>query len=114
VTLEVLREHPVGAFCGIGNPEAFRQTLLGLGARPGAFRTYADHHTYSREDVADLCAWGRSLPPDALLVTTQKDLVKLRVTQLGEKPLWALRIRLELATGQDELEHKLVEVLAPP
>ncbi len=34
--LTLLRERPVAAFCGIGNPEAFRRTLVDL----GAFRVY--------------------------------------------------------------------------
>src|SRR5262249_44114133 len=42
--LELLAGRPVAAFCGIGNPEAFRRTLAGLGAELRAFRTFPDHH----------------------------------------------------------------------
>src|SRR5262249_19974185 len=49
--LALLAGRPVAAFCGLGNPEAFRRTLLGLGAAVGAFRTFPDHHAYGREDV---------------------------------------------------------------
>ena len=110
--LQGLTERPVAAFCGIGNPEAFRRTLAALGARVCAFRTFPDHHPYTREDVQDLRQWARQQAPDCVVVTTQKDLVKLRLTQLGSRPLWALRIRLQVEAGQDVLERKLQEVLS--
>ena len=46
------------------------------------------------------------------MVTTQKDQVKLRITHLGERPLWALRVRLEVGAGREELERTLLAVVA--
>jgi hypothetical protein len=46
-----------------------------------------------------------------MIVTTQKDLVKLRLAQLGNRPLWALRIGLHIAAGQEVLERKLLTVV---
>jgi hypothetical protein len=42
---------------------------------------------------------------------TQKDLVKLRLTHLGERELWALRVQLHVAAEQDVLDRKLKEAL---
>jgi tetraacyldisaccharide 4'-kinase len=108
-----LQGRPVAAFCGIGNPEAFRQTLLGLGARVEAFRTFPDHHAYTRGDVDDLTAWARRQAADTVVVTTQKDLVKLRLTRLGPYELWALRVRLHVEAGQDALDLQLSLVPGP-
>ena len=58
--LDRLRGRPVAAFCGIGNPEAFRRTLRDLGADVVAFRTFPDHHAYARADVEELRAWARA------------------------------------------------------
>jgi tetraacyldisaccharide 4'-kinase len=110
--LERLRGRPVAAFCGLGNPEAFRRTLLGLGADVAAFRTFPDHHGYTRADVADLTAWARQQPPECVVVTTQKDLVKLRLTRLGPCELWALRVRLHVEAGQDLLDRQLERVIS--
>jgi tetraacyldisaccharide 4'-kinase len=108
--LELLRERPVAAFCGLGNPEAFRMTLLRLGARLRAFRTFPDHHAYSRDDVEALHAWERELGEEGLLVvTTQKDLVKLRLPSLERAPLWSLRIRLQVRRGQEVLDRLLLD-----
>ena len=92
--LTLLRDRPVAGFCGIGNPEAFRRTLTDLGARVCAFRTYADHHPYTRADIEELRRWA-NLQQDCVVVTTQKDLVKLRLSDLAGHPLWALRIALQ-------------------
>jgi len=111
--LAALQSSPIAAFCGLGNPEAFRRTLIDLGATLSAFRVFPDHHAYTRDDVEDLRTWSRSLPRGCLLVTTQKDLVKLRVSALGDCPLWALRIRLHVETGEDVLTQRLRSVLGP-
>jgi hypothetical protein len=42
-----------------------------------------------------------------VLVTTQKDLVKIGLDQLGERELWALHIQLHITSGQDALEEGL-------
>jgi tetraacyldisaccharide 4'-kinase len=109
--LEVLKGRPVAAFCGLGNPEAFRHTLQSLGARVADFQTFPDHHAYNRTDVEDLHRWARQQATDCVMVTTQKDLVKLRLDQLGGLPLWALRIRLHFEAGQDALDRNLRRVL---
>jgi tetraacyldisaccharide 4'-kinase len=106
-----LRSRPVAAFCGLGNPEAFRRTLLDLGANVVAFRTFPDHHGYTRADVDDLQRWAGQQPGECLVVTSQKDLVKLRLGQLGGRPLWALRVSLHVEAGQELLDRKLEEVV---
>jgi tetraacyldisaccharide 4'-kinase len=109
--LALLKEKPTLAFCGLGNPEAFRQTLLQLGADIKAFRTFPDHHSYSRSDVEELRMWARQQVTDCLVVTTQKDLVKLRLIQLGGHDLYALRVRLQFTTGRDVFDRKLLNLV---
>jgi tetraacyldisaccharide 4'-kinase len=109
---EHLANRQVAAFCGIGNPEAFRKTLTGLGASVVAFKTYSDHHLYSQRDVEDLRNWARGQETASLVMTTQKDLVKLHLTRLEDKELWALRIGLQVETGQEVLNQKLQAVIA--
>jgi tetraacyldisaccharide 4'-kinase len=111
--LDILRDGPMAAFCGLGNPEAFRRTLLDLGAQPLDFRVYPDHHAYNRADVEALQRWANGLPAGSSVVTTQKDLVKLRLCRLGDRPLWCLRIRLRVESGQDVLDERLQSVLPP-
>ncbi|MBI3822585.1 MAG: tetraacyldisaccharide 4'-kinase [Planctomycetes bacterium] len=107
IDLQALQSRPIAAFCGLGNPEAFRQTLQRLGLYVIGWRTFPDHHPYLKDDVEDLRNWARQLPPDTAVVTTQKDLVKLRLDRLGDRELWALRIELQITSGQEALEERL-------
>jgi tetraacyldisaccharide 4'-kinase len=109
--LDRLRDRPVVAFCGIGNPAAFQQTLTGLGLTVAAFRPFPDHHAYPRTDIEALIAWALRQARDCIVVTTQKDLVKLRRTHLGDRELWALRICLAFEAGQETFDQKLRDVI---
>jgi tetraacyldisaccharide 4'-kinase len=105
--VETLRGRAVAGFCGIGNPAAFRRTIESLGATVADFRTFPDHHGYTRADVDDLTRWADTLPPDTLVLTTQKDWVKLRVGSLGGRPLRAVRIGLAFRDGQEAFDAAL-------
>jgi tetraacyldisaccharide 4'-kinase len=109
--LALLCDRPVAAFCGLGNPEAFRRTLCDQGAVLTDLRVFPDHHAYTRADVERLQEWAQAQPEDAVVVTTQKDLVKLRLRDLGGRPLWAVRIRLAFRAGQMDLDALLERVL---
>ena len=74
--IETLRGEPVAAFCGIGNPAAFRHTLQQCGYRAVAFREFPDHHGYDRADVESLIGWAEGLEVRAV-ICTHKDLVKI-------------------------------------
>lgn len=105
--VEDLRGKTVAAFCGLGNPEAFRQTLAQLGVQLAGWRTFRDHHDYTAQDLDELRGWIAAQSVDAV-VTSQKDLVKINLEVLGERPLWALRIALEVTQGREALEHAVL------
>lgn len=63
-------------FAGIGHPQAFVTTVRSLGIEVVGRRFLPDHHNYRRRDIDSLRHPGRFLPHD-LLITTEKDAVKL-------------------------------------
>lgn len=90
--LEVLRNANVVAFAGIARPASFEKTLLTLDADLVSFRHFPDHYRYGNADL-------RMLIEDAsrsasLLVTTEKDGVKLR--PFSPRGVWMLRVGLEV------------------
>lgn len=107
--LESVHGQTVAAFCGLGHPEAFQKTLGQLGTVVGAFRTFPDHHPYTREDVDDLTAWAASTSAMHVL-TSQKDLVKLQLERLGHIPLWAVQISLRVVSNGPALETALEQI----
>ena len=84
-SVATLAGRDVVAFCGIGRPEKFRETLEVLGAKIRAFHAFADHHPYSEAEARML----GEADDAALLVTTEKDHVRLR----GSPALEALAVR---------------------
>jgi tetraacyldisaccharide 4'-kinase len=110
-TLDSLRDMPVAAFCGLGNPAGFRHTIETCGYRLADFREFPDHHCYSRADIEDLAAWAERLNAGAVLCT-HKDLVKIGLNHLGKLPLWAVQVEIEFLTGQDALESRLLALIA--
>jgi tetraacyldisaccharide 4'-kinase len=98
--LERLVGARIVAFAGIGNPAAFRTSLENLGADLAGFRPFPDHHDYAAGDLAAIRDWATELRAD-LVVTTLKDLVKVRADRLGDIPLFALEIALEILPGGD-------------
>ena len=109
-TLDSMSQHPIAAFCGIGNPSAFRETLTSSGLKVKGLREFPDHHEFSRQDVESLADWVSQDQDIQAVVCTHKDLVKISVDQLGNKPLYALAIDLEVQVGREELESALLSV----
>lgn len=101
----------VAAFCGIGNPAGFWQTLHNLGCNLIDQKLFPDHFQYQHDDVQALQHWATQLPANTWIITTQKDWVKLRIDQLGDKPLWSLRIALEITQGHTAFESALLNVM---
>ncbi len=94
IGLEWARERRVAAFCGIGRPRGFRDTLTALGARIVDWAVYPDHHPYSKNDLAVIGDSAARAGAKAV-VTTAKDLARLDVAGLiGD--LYVLEIELEI------------------
>jgi tetraacyldisaccharide 4'-kinase len=109
-SLEELSGKSVAAFCGIGNPEGFRRTLATLGAKLIDFRVFPDHHDYTAADISSLERWVAGSRAN-LVLTTQKDSVKLRAASLGAAPLRALKIGLEITAGREIMDDLLARLL---
>ncbi len=107
---ESLAGSAVAAFCGIGNPAGFRHTLEASGYKVAAFREFPDHHCYNRRNLKSLADWAARLDVAAVLCT-HKDLVKLDVDQLGDRPLRAVSVGLEILAGQEKFEDRLRKLL---
>lgn len=73
---EALRGKPLFAYSGIGHPIKFFSALKRQGLDVAKERGFADHHPYSQEDARELLGIARER--GAMLVTTEKDAMRLR------------------------------------
>ncbi len=97
-TLHDLQGRRVAAFCGLGNPQNFWNTLEWLGLNATYRWAFADHHAYTPVDIARLAHQARAHGAD-LLVTTEKDRMNLPEnldSSLKKMNLAWLEIDLEL------------------
>jgi tetraacyldisaccharide 4'-kinase len=93
--LSELAGGPVAAFCGIGQPERFRQDLLQAGLQVPLFVPFPDHHWYTDEDLKALSRRARKAGVTQW-ITTEKDFVRLSREQARSYPIGRLRISVEV------------------
>lgn len=96
----------VYAFCAIGNPEGFRETLIEAGARLTGFRTFRDHHPFSAVEIGEIVR--EASRAQSVIVTTEKDAVRIPGVP-EDAPFFALRIRMEIAP-EEELHARVLAV----
>ncbi|MGE5840760.1 MAG: tetraacyldisaccharide 4'-kinase [Deltaproteobacteria bacterium] len=95
-----IRGKRIVAFAGIARPEAFRETLAALGAEIAHLESFRDHHVFLASDFQNLAAESRRHRAD-LLVTTEKDYVRLGRMATAEKRLAYLTIQFRIVSGTE-------------
>jgi tetraacyldisaccharide 4'-kinase len=95
---------PVGAFCGVGNPQSFFNHLRRTGFELALQRTFRDHHNYQQSDVDRLVAEARANGAVSI-ITTAKDAVKLSSLHF-EISCYVLEIRISI-----EDEAQLIQMI---
>jgi tetraacyldisaccharide 4'-kinase len=87
------------AFCGVARPSSFDRSLRQAGLEPSALRAFADHHPFSALELEGLEAEAARRGAE-WLVTTEKDLERLRPWSPRTARLAALRVELEMEDGE--------------
>jgi tetraacyldisaccharide 4'-kinase len=73
--IDVIRDCPVFAFTGIGNPAAFEKMLRRYAPDVRGFHAFPDHHAYTTDDLRSVIADAQAAGAQAI-ITTEKDWVK--------------------------------------
>jgi tetraacyldisaccharide 4'-kinase len=123
---DVWRELPMGALAarralgvaGLADPQPFYATLREWDARLDDFLEFPDHHDYTLDDWKMIASRSRGLD---LVVTTEKDLVKLERFPFAKDKLAAVRISMDIEEGERlvesvvaAIERRQAELSAPP
>jgi len=98
------------AFCGIGTPDHFRQTLQALKVEIVAFAVFPDHHPYTRLEIEQLIKMANQHDV-ATIVTTEKDGIRLRGLQLWTKQVWELRVRTTIVAQEAAWETSILNTV---
>lgn len=97
LSLDTLFGKTVFAFCGIGNPASFKDSLLRLEADVRGFEIFGDHIIYGRQDIVRIHDNAKRCAAD-WIVTTEKDIIKLKGFPLPEN-LVSLQIDFAVDIG---------------
>ncbi len=101
---------PLYGFCGIAGPESFKRTLELSGVKLTGFQAFADHQDYSETKIESLLQKAKNAGA-AGLITTEKDLVKLRRLPPVDLPLLALPVQLRFTKDFDRfLTDRLADI----
>jgi len=107
-----LRGQKVFAFCGIGNPNAFFETLCELRLNIAGTKVYNDHHRYRQSDIEDIYEQAKYCRAEVVL-TTEKDWTKTALL-CGEKldmPFAYLEVELDFVEGAEEIAGLIEEAI---
>jgi tetraacyldisaccharide 4'-kinase len=98
------------ALTGIADPASFYHSLQEWEVETAEILEFPDHHRYSQADWHTISAVGQKVD---LIVTTEKDLVKLERFPFATRKLVALRVRLEIEHEERllaDIERQLMKV----
>lgn len=84
----------VFAFCGIGNPKPFKDTLFPLIGELKGLMVFKDHHQYNNAEIRMITGNAEKSGAD-WIVTTEKDIMRLKTFSLPDNVL-ALRIEFDI------------------
>jgi tetraacyldisaccharide 4'-kinase len=103
-TIERLKGSKIYAFCGIGNPNTFFNTIEALGAEITGSKVYNDHYQYTQASLADIYTQARHTGAD-LILTTQKDWTKIKRLKPDKKDIQLayLAVEIKFITARDRL-----------
>ena len=91
--LDSLKGRKIIALSGVANPVYFSSILRKCGAEIIRETIFPDHHFYTPEDLSSIEEKGKGAD---CIVTTEKDMVKLKRLDIHRLPVRALRIELKI------------------
>lgn len=112
IPIEELKNKSLAAFSGIAVPESFEQFLLNLGAILLEKERFVDHHRFTQEELN--LFFDKAVAAGAeLIVTTEKDAVRLPNGLQSPIPLYFLRLEIEILKGDHDFEKAISEICFP-
>jgi tetraacyldisaccharide 4'-kinase len=98
---------------GIANPKPLRQ-LLTLQAASYEWMGYPDHHIFTMDDLAEIKKQFAAMPSPAIVLTTEKDAVRLEKFQgdLAELPLYVIPVQPRFLWDEGRFQEQVLRFVA--
>lgn len=109
LSLDSFKGKSVAVFSGIGNPQGFEDCVSSLEIKIAKAFRFADHHDYTQADIDSIIKAARQMNLD-VIITTQKDAVKIRELQIRGAAILALDIKLSITKNEAEFNRRLLKL----
>ncbi len=96
------------AFCGIGNPDSFKNILNDASFEIAGFKRYPDHYYYEKSDIRFLIE--EQIKSGAeMIITTEKDFIRLMKFKkhLEKIPVYYIEIEFKMISDEKKLLNKI-------
>lgn len=101
-TLDQIRNRKVICVAGIANPQSFYKLLEDLGADVLVTESFPDHHFFKKDEINALLSYAKS--EDALIVTTEKDIVRIKKI-VSDETIVFLEVDIYFLKGEHEAKE---------
>lgn len=110
--LDDLKGRRIAAFTGIAAPDSFEGFLREIGAVLVHTQRFLDHHRFTPDELADVLDDARAAGAD-LVVTTEKDAVRIPPETPWPLPCGYLRLEIEILRGADDFDDAVAKICFP-
>ena len=110
--LNLLHEAYVGVFCGIASPRGFEQLILRMSGEMRFRRRFLDHHRYREDELDRMFLQAKNAGAD-VMVTTEKDAVRIPPGYKPVIPFYYIRMEIEIIEGFDDFEEAVAGICFP-
>ena len=110
--LAALQGAQIAAFSGIASPESFEAMLRDFGAEIRHNQRFLDHHRFSEVEIKHLYDQAAAANLD-MMVTTEKDAVRLHGSIPAPVPLYYLRLEIDILSGREDFEQAAARICLP-
>jgi tetraacyldisaccharide 4'-kinase len=107
--LSFLLERQAGVFCGIASPRGFEQLIHRMSGELRYKKRFLDHHRYEKDELDRLFQQAKNSGVE-VMITTEKDAVRIPDDFKPVIPLYYLRMEIEIVEGYDDFEEAVSSI----
>lgn len=110
--LSILDDTPIACFCAIAAPDSFEKFLVDWGGKIVFKKRFLDHHRFDDSELDEFFA-GAKAAGAKLVVTTEKDAVRIRADYDGGLPFYYTKLEIEILDGCEDFESAVERICFP-
>ena len=101
--------------CGIASPRGFEDLIERMSGEVRFKQRYLDHHKYSKDELDKMIQQAKNSGAD-VMITTEKDAVRIPASYKPIIPLFFVRMEIEIVEGFEDFEEAVEDLckLAKP